>query len=395
MSIQAVREYLALLWGKYQHSSRKRKSEILDELVSNLEIHRKSATRLMGGTEPPRLARGKGKSVNAYSDKSKILLKALWKDMGYLGSVRLKAAIPKWIDKWVHADLDDYTEFELKNMSASTIERSLKKDKAHLRRRNNTGTKRSKNKIKTIIPIRDLGVQPEELGHCEIDCVAHCGGSLSGEHIWTLTVTDILSGYTRCEALQFKNGFEVRCALQRIEKDLPFKLIALYMDNGSEFINDEVYKRFSIKNGPLSREQVIELFRSRPYKKNDQCFVEQKNYTHVRELFGYDRFSGKLMTQLMNNIYRKEWDLLSNYFYPQIRLKSKERIGSKVTRRFHPPTTPLEILAKHLPKAHFEQLQMQADSKNPFELRKKLKRKLRNLQAYNSRSPDSLGKYAI
>jgi hypothetical protein len=395
VSIQAIQEYLALLWHQYQDASRPVKSKILDEIEKNVKMHRKAAIRLMNKPEEPIFARGKGKSVNSYSDKSKALLKAFWEEQGRLGGVRTKASIPIWIDKWDKADMDDLTRFELLSMSESTVERTLKKPKAEFRRRQNTGTKPGTSKVKTLIPIRDLEFEPQEPGHCEIDCVAHCGGSLSGEFIWTLTLTDIKTGITECEALQFKNGFEVQLALHRIEERLPFKIIALYMDNGSEFLNQDVYKRFSLKKMQIDRKDIIKLFRSRPYKKNDQCFVEQKNYTHVRELFGYDRFSGKLMVQLMNNIYRNEWSTLTNFFYPQIRLKSKERIGSKVKRKFHEPKTPFELLKGFLSEEDLKQLEAKAEESNPFTLRKKLKKKLREFSAYNSRSAERLGKYAV
>jgi len=358
-------------------------------------MHRGSAKRLLGRKTKPAFRRGKGKSVNSYSDKSKRLLKELWKEIGYMGALRMKAAIPRWIKDWDHRELDDYTRHEIKLMSSSTIERTLKPAKAGLRRRMNTGTKRSSNKMKTLIPIRDLEFTPKEVGHCEIDCVAHCGGSLSGEHVWTLTLTDIVSGHTENEALQFKNGWEVKLALDRIEDRLPFSIIALYLDNGSEFLNEDVHKRFAQKKNKIDREIIIQLFRSRPYKKNDQCYVEQKNYTHVRQLFGYDRYSGKLMVQLMNNIYRNEWRLLANYFYPQIRLKEKERIGAKIKRKYHDPKTPFENLIKHLPEEKIAEMTEDYDDLNPIVLQKKLKRKLRDFQAYNNRSPDRLGKYAM
>lgn len=167
------------------------------------------------------------------------------------------------------------------------------------------------------------------------------------------------------------------------------------MDNGSEFLNEDVHSRFSLNKNQVSREQIIEMFRSRPYRKNDQCYVEQKNYTHVRELFGYDRLSGKLMVSLMNNVYRKEWRKLSNYFHPQIRLKSKERHGAKIKRKFHAPVTPFENLKPYLTEEESKSIQDEIDSINPFELVKKLKRKLRDFQAYNSRPRDGLGKHAI
>ena len=397
VSTQTVREYLILIWVQYQVASKKLKSELLDEVVKNTDMHRGSVKRIMSRVSEPEFKRGKGVSVNAYRDEAKRLLKHLWKDMGHMGAKRMKGAIPGWIGKWDHPEADGFICTELEAMSASTIERTLKEEKSKLRRQLNTGTKSNGgNKMKTIIPIRELGVKPTVPGHCEIDCVAHCGGSLSGEHIWTLTLTDILTGHTENEALQFKNGFEVMQALHRIEERLPFKIIALYMDNGSEFLNEDVHKRFSLKKNQITREQVIELFRSRPYKKNDQCYVEQKNYTHVRELFGYDRYRGELMVKLMNNIYRKEWRLLSNFFHPQIRLKSKVRHGAKIKKTFFAPATPFENLKPFLSPEKLSELSTQQEKLNPFDLRKKLKRKLRDFQAYNSNPGDhAVSKHAI
>lgn len=395
VSTQAIHEYLALIWKQYQEMNKKGKSKLLDEIEKNTEMHRKAAIRLMKSKSEPKFKRGSGKSVNSYSDASKVFLVKLWKDMGYLGSVRLKGAIPIWIEHWDNKDLDDYSRMELKTMSVSTIERTLKEEKANLRRRLNTGTKRSDSKPKVEIPIRDLSEKPTELGHCEIDCVAHCGGSLTGSHVWTLTLTDIVSGQTECEALLAKNGFEVELALREIEKRLPFKIIALYMDNGSEFLNGNIYNRYAKRLEKIERTEVIKLFRSRPYKKNDQCFVEQKNYTHVRELFGYDRYSGKLMVTLMNNIYRNEARKLWTYFHPQIRLKEKTRVGSKVKRKFHAPVTPFETMKKYLSEEKAQEMQVEMELLNPFKIRKKLRSKLRSFQTYNQKSPDDLGKHVI
>ena len=392
MSYQAVREYIAHQWARYQEASRILRSLILDEVCGTLALHRKSAIRLMSKRTVPKMRRGRGPSCNAYTDNARKALKQLWQEMAYPGAVRMKGAIKDWLPHWQNPDLDDYAYFELGMMSASTIERSLKGDKSGLRRRLNTGTRRGSSKLKTVIPLRDLEFEPKEPGHCEIDCVAHCGGSLSGDFIWTLTVTDILTGHTECEALQTKNGFAVTLALRQIEDRLPFPIIAIYSDNGSEFINDDVFKRFA---NHKDRAVPIGFHRSRPYKKNDQCYVEQKNYTHVREIFGYDRLTGKLMTQLMNAVYRKDWRLLANHFLPQIRLKSKERVGSKIIRRFKPAQTPYTLLCRYLKGERLERLQAEHKALNPFDLRHKLKKKLRDFQAYNSRPRDDLGKYAI
>jgi hypothetical protein len=394
VSIQATREYLALIWAQYQGASKQAKSRLLDEIEKNTGMHRKAANRLMRGPKPT-FRRGRGESKNKYSENARRLVIQLWKDMGRMGARRMKAGIVKWLSHWNHSELDDYTRHELLCMSETTIERCLLKAKAQFRRQRNTGTKKSSSKAKVDIPQRELGEKISEPGHCEIDCVAHCGGSLSGEHVWTLTLTDIATGYTEEEAIRFKNGYEVVLALSRIEDRLPFSIIALYMDNGSEFINEDMIKRFSLKKIKLPRERVIQLFRSRAYKKNDQCHVEQKNFTHVRELFGYDRYEGRLTTQLMNAIYRNEWRLLANFFHPQIRLIEKYRIGSKLHRKFAKPRTAFEQLLPFLDEAKRRELTELYNSLNPFELRKKLKRKLRDLKGYNSQAIENLGKEAM
>jgi hypothetical protein len=240
VSTQTTHEYLAFIWRQYQQANRKVKSGLLDEIEKNTQMHRKAAIRLMKSKSEPQFRRGAGKSINSYTDASKSLLKKLWKAMGFLGSVRLIGTIKISISQWDNPNLDDYSKMELVTMSASTIERVLKDEKAILRRRCNTGTTRSVSKPKVEIPIRDLSNKPTVPGHCEIDCVAHCGGSLTGEHIWTLTVTDIISGHTECEAMIAKNGLQVELALYKIEMRLPFPLLALYMDNGSEFLNGNI-----------------------------------------------------------------------------------------------------------------------------------------------------------
>jgi hypothetical protein len=380
VTLQSVREYLALLWERYQWLKlREEKGEVLDEICRNLKVHRKTANRWMRGKKPPGRGRERGKSFprKRYSAEATEHLRRLWRQMGYIGSTRIKAALPDWLN---HYDCSSEIKIELVTMSASTIERKLKKDKAELRRRMNTGTRRGKT-IVTQIPLRDLGVTPEEPGHCEIDTVAHCGDSMSGSFIWTLTVTDIVSGWTECEAIKDKTGVDVRLALEAIEERLPFRLRALYSDNGSEFLNHDVLNCFAKRPG---RQETLLFFRGRPYRKNDQCFVEQKNFTHVRQAFGYDRLSGKVALNKMNTIYAKEWRLLQNFFLPQARLLEKTRIGSRLMRRMDVPKTPYQRLLDH-PKVSEEiksKLRSERENMNPFELRKRLTKKLRDFARF-------------
>jgi hypothetical protein len=298
--------------------------------------------------------------------------------MGYLGPVRMKAALPNWLNHYEHKDFTKEIQEEILRMSESTIRRLLSEERSKLRRKINQGTRPGVRRFVAQVPIRNFETTPSEPGHCEMDCVAHCGSSLSGEFVWTLTLTDIASGWTECEAIWAKNGAEVRNALRMIEKRLPFLLKALYCDNGTEFMNQSVIEWFC-KN---DRKTPLPIYRGRPYRKNDQCYVEQKNYTHVRQLFGYGRISWQKAVVGMNKIYRNEWHLLQNYFLPQQKLTNKQRIGSKIKRQMDSPKTPLERLRPALSPEVVKQMDCKLSELNPFSLRKLLVHKTRMLFGY-------------
>ena len=379
MSYQAVKEYLALLWGKYQVANRKRKGAILDEVVENLGLHRKAAIRLMNSKNKPRSCKGKSaKGKKRYSDECKEHLIKLWRMTGYMCSVRLKAAIPLWIERYPILLPEEIKE-ELLQVSVSSIERFLKIAKAELRRKHNTGTRRGVRSLVTEIPIRDCSDSIETPGHCEIDCVAHCGGSLSGIFAWTLNFTDIYTGWTECESLWGKTAQEVKRALETLEARLPFPLTHLYFDNGCEFLNDEVINKYA--RNP-NRKRKILVQRGRPYRKNDQCFIEQKNYTHVRLLFGYGRLDWKNAISMMNNVYRGYWRKVQNFYCPQQKLVRKQRQGSKVVRKMSAPETPYQRLRPFLGESRQFELDQQMREIDPIIAMKRLRKAVRNIFGY-------------
>jgi ribosomal protein L21 len=268
---------------------------------------------------------------------------------------------------------------EVLRMSPKTMDRYLKVAKAELKRKINTGTRRGLRKMITQIPIRNLGEKPNELGHCEADTVAHCGDSMSGTFAWTLTVTDIISGWTECESVWGKHAEDVVKALKNIENRLPFAIKSFYFDNGSEFLNEDMFNEF-IKSE--TRNNKIKVFRSRPYRKNDQCYVEQKNYTHVRLLMGYGRIDWKKAIPMMNNAYRKEWSVIQNLFSPQQQLVEKIREGSKIRRWMSEAVTPLERLSPYIPEADYQKLMFQKKSTDPFTVNAALKKKIKQMFGY-------------
>lgn len=294
-----------------------------------------------------------------------------------MASLRLKAALKDWLPRY--QGCSEAVKEELYRMSAKTMDRYLKAAKAELNRKTNTGTRRGLRKMITQIPVRNLGEKPNELGHCEVDTVAHCGDSMSGTFAWTVTLTDIMSGWTECESIWGKNGVDVVKALRAIEKRLPFSIKCFYFDNGSEFLNDDIFKAFvQPKNG----DEKIKVFRSRPYRKNDQCYVEQKNYTHVRKIMGYGRIDWKKAVPMMNNAYRNEWSTIQNLFSPQQQLVEKIREGSKVRRWMSEAMTPLERLGGNIPEEQYQALMDLKKSTDPFKVNAALKKKIRNMFGY-------------
>ena len=394
MSSQAAKEYLELLWKQYQSADRRLKSAILDEVCRNLSIHRKSATRLMTRKYQPRSLQGhRGGRKKHYSEECKRHLEKLWRAMGYMWPKRMKVAMLEWLKHYEDRTCSDSIRVELLSMSASTIGRFLLKARSMLRRKMNTGTRRGVRRFLTKVPIRNLGVTPTEVGHCEVDCVAHCGGSLSGSFAWTVNLTDIATGWTECEAVWAKDAFHVRRAIEHMEKRLPFKLQAIYVDNGTEFLNEDVVEKYAAQRKP----EPLKVFRGRPYRKNDQAYIEQKNYTHVRHIMGYGRIDWEGSIAQINDLYRKEWRQLQNYYMPQQKLIEKVRNGAKIKRTMDDGATPYDRIKNLLGPEAIADLTHHRNTINPFKARESQRAKVRRIYSYykNSISTDEWGKMAV
>jgi hypothetical protein len=218
-----------------------------------------------------------------------------------------------------------------------------------------------------------IGREITKPGFIEADTVAHCGDSLAGFFINSVTMTDIFSGWTENRATWTKGQTPVLEAIRAIEKSLPFSMNGFACDNGSEFLNYELLKYFR-----MNRERPVEFTRRRPYKKNDNAHVEQKNWTHVRQLFGYDRLEERGLVELMNEIYESYANPMANFFIPCVRLEEKTRIGGRIQKRYGAPKTPYQRLLEcaDMPEEAKEQLRQKYESLNPFELRQGLQAKL-------------------
>lgn len=367
-------EYVKVMRERYRRASRKEKRLILDELLSNQIVsHRKSAVRLMGKCSVVAIKRRGPQRI--YNDFIGRHLRRLWVQTGQMCSKRLKAALPHWLPYY---DCPEVTKVALGQMSPATMDRLLHPIRAVWRRRKNTGTKPGYPMIKTMIPIKPFDFNIPSEGFVECDTVAHCGGSMEGVFAWSLTVTDVQSGWTECRAMWGKSGKGVIESFEDIEPRLPFNVKMRFVDNGNEFLNHQLL--YWLRSRGLEPKEHMK--RGRPYRKNDQCHVEQKNFTHVRELFGYDRIEVKQVIELMNDLYRTEWSDLQNYFCPQMKLLRKTRIGAKYKREHTKPETPYSrlVASPSISDDEKQKLLERYKTLNPFRLQSQVQKKLKAIQ---------------
>jgi len=366
--------YLKQLKRRYFQTNRKGKSLILDEFCANTGLTRKHAISVLNG--PPLALKDVPRSRKKYYDPEQLLkpLKAIWLATDQMCGKRLKAALPLWLPYYEEVEsLDDECKGKLLEMSARTIDRMLQPVKSKYDKPF-CGTKPG-SLLKKHIPIKTNQWNEAIPGFVEADTVAHCGTTLLGNFVWSITLTDIYSGWTENAAVWNKGAHGVLTQLKLIEERLPFKLLGFDSDNGSEFLNYHLLEYFQIRNKP------VQFTRSRPYHKGDNAHVEQKNWTHVRQLFGYYRFQNPELVILMNDLYQNELSLLHNYFYPAMKLKDKIRDRSKIKKHYDIPQTPYQRLmaSSHVNELQKEKMRQVFESLNPFELQKTIQCKLKNI----------------
>jgi hypothetical protein len=369
VGLEAVREFIASMWLLYQGlKSKKEKSDVLDSICLTLKIHRKAATRLMRKKQIPQLRRRSGCRLERYSKDARRWFIHLWLKMGRICARRMKAALPEWLPMYIEADIPKSVKNELYAMGTSTMDRILKPIRAQLKRQRNSGTRRSPHI--SIIPLRPLGEDITEPGHIEVDTVAHHGDSMSGTFAWTVTMTDLYSGWTCARAVLGKAAKDVVDAISEMEKDFPFPIKSIRSDCGTEFINETMIDRFKNR-----LEEKIDLYRSRPYKKNDNAHVEQKNNVFVRELFGYTRIESPAVIERMNRIYKNHWQDLHHYYLPQTQTLEKKRVGAKIKRTLSKPITPCErlIASNQVSEAVKGKLMEEKMQINPWTLKTELR----------------------
>jgi hypothetical protein len=376
-------QYLNAIYARYRKASKQDKGHILDEFCRVCRYHRKHALRLLNGpapgSTPLRIHR---RRPYRYGIQTLQVAQAIWKASGYLCGQRLKEAIPLYLPAARQRfRLTPSLEQELASISARQLDARLRAHKKDLKRRFYTTT-RPGYLLKSMIPIRtfnnDIGIP----GYLEIDLVAHCGNSLQGDFLYTLTATDIVTGWTDRVALYGKGQGAVVEGLRKIQQRLPFRLRGIDSDNGEEFINYHLLAFCRTARPPIA------FTRSRVYKKNDNPHVEQKNWTHVRALLGWNRFDSVPAQDAINALYAQELLWFQNLFQPSLKLQSKTHIGSKLHRTYDRPQTPLDRLAASgiYHRAKLKALRDLRSATDPFVLSETIDRKLHRITGLASTS---------
>lgn len=354
----------------YTKANRTTKSKLLNQLEKITELDRKHLIKLLRGKRDCSVRDSSGRP-KLYTGEVVEHIARLHKLMDRISPKRMREAIPLWMPSYIkhYGPISKSTEDSLMKVSSSTIGRILKS----LKGGKGKSSTQVNYKLKNKIPLKRLDEKVTKPGTVQADTVAHCGTSLLGKFVNTLTVTDIYSGWTENRASWTKDSSQIKKQLIDIEKNMPIFIQNFDTDCGTEFLNYRIMRYFE------NRPRKVQMRKARPYKKNDQCYVEQKNNTHVRNLFGYDRYEHECLVSVMNNIYKKYWNPLNNYFLPSFKLKEKERVGGKVKKRFEVPKTPAQRLLES--KSHSRYLRNKVEYDlcilDPIELKKGLEKELK------------------
>lgn len=378
MDLTMRNEYLKTIRPRYLKASKEGKTRILDEYCHNTGQNRKYVIRKLSPKENLILKRRKGRKM-IYDPRVIVELIKIWEILDYPCGQRLESVLPEMMEKlnqWGELNTAPDVCQKLKTIKSATIDRRLAHQREYLHRKRFATTKPG-SLLKTQIPIRLTEWDLNKVGYCEVDLVAHCGDNVFGDYLNTLNLTDISSGWSEQVAIWGKSQRNTFTGLMAIKQRLPFELLGLDSDNGSEFINAHLLN--------YCQKEEIEFTRSRPNKKNDNAYVEQKNWTHVRKLLGYQRLDSFKQLEALNDLYANELRLYKNFFCPTMKLIKKERIGSKIVKRYEKAKTPYQRLleSNQISQAVKIQLKNTYDQLNPAELKRVIDLKLEQIKTNN------------
>lgn len=363
MTRGSIAEYAEAVRLRYGRAARKAKTEILNEFVATTRMHRKSVIRLLNGKHRSTGKEKRGRP-RLYGHEAMGALRLAWEASDCLCSKRLQPFLPELVSilkRCSELMVTEEVEAQLCRMSPSTIDRVLRRWRGSIKRRG-LSTTRPGTLLKDSIPIRTFSDWNENRpGFLEADLVAHCGESTEGFYLTTLSTVDVATGWCEPVAVWGRTQDRVGGAVYDVRKRLPMPMLGLDSDNGSEFINKGLYD--------YCRRNDITFTRSRSYKKNDSCHVEQKNWTVVRRVIGYDRFSSRAAFEVLESVYTL-LRLYVNFFQPVSKLVKKSRQGAKVHKVYDTAQTPYQRLLRSgvLTEAKEGELANLYDGLNPVTL---------------------------
>ena len=381
----------ATIVRRYAKATKKEKTHILDEFVATTGYNRSYARRALNQAKSRDFRRKKLKRVVVKKKYDSAVLKVLtklWVIQNFICGKRLKPFIPELIrilQRDNELDVSYQVKAKLLTISAATIDRLLAPTKRKLRVKGISGTKPG-SLLKSQIPIRTYADWDEvKPGFFELDSVAFCGESLVGHHVWGLNFVDVCTGWVGLDAVMGKGQAGIHQATQDFQKRLPFPILGLDSDNGSEFING-IMLRFCEDN-------QITFTRIRPGRKNDNCYVEQKNYTVLRTFLGYQRYDTQEQLQIIKKLLRVV-ELYVNFFQPSRKLVSKVRVGARVKKTYDQAQTPYQRLleSKVLTQQNQAQLRALYESLNPVQLQREMNQLHKQLSETNRYKLDEAAK---
>jgi hypothetical protein len=371
MDMRARKQYLQTLLGRYLKARKRQKGMILAEYCRNTGQNRKYVIRRLSA-----LASGQTKAVKkrtaCYGRDVRRALETLWAIFDYPCGQRLRPLLRTELERlrrFGEIVVTTRTAAKLERISPATIDRLLRSSKRDLKaglryRRGSPGL------IAKKIPLRMGEWRNAQVGQVDMDLVLHCGSSIAGEYGHSLSTVDVVSQWWEGEVVMGRAQVRIFEALNQIQARSPFAWRAIHSDNDNAFINALLYD--------YTQGQNLGFTRSRPYRKNDNAYIEQKNYTHVRKPLGYLRYDTPAELEIIRDLYRHELRLFKNLFQPVMKLVEKRRVGGRLHRRYDEPKTPYQRLLEsgQLPVEQAKQLQQLYLSLNPADLKRRIDKKL-------------------
>ena len=377
MSLSAQREFLARIHGRYRRAGRPHKTRILDEFCATCNYHRKSALRLLRRPLAAPGSRARPGPKRTYDPLVLLpVLRVIWLASDQLCSKLLKAALPEWLGYYErpHAPLADAVQEKLRAISPAQIDRLLRPARVGQFKKG-LSTTRPGTLLRHQVPTRGGPADTSQPGTVAVDTVAHCDDTTAGNYVNSLTFTELFSGWTENRAVWNKSSHAILAQLQELEAAVPFKMTSFHSDNGSEFLNWPLHEHLT------GRPLKVPWTRSRAYRKNDNAHCEQKNWTHVRQLLGYERFGHPELVPLLNDLYGQEWSQYQNHFRPTFKLEKREKKDGKTVKTYEPkPQTPYQRLLESAATPETTKVRLRAEHAglDPFALKKSIERKLQS-----------------